>query len=268
MSARDRSALAAFFVLGWRQQPPNAPQRSVASHCWRSFCSSSGQCGAPHRSVSSGSDRLTVEQLFWYLAATEAVAMCVGYPYRNVEADIQSGELASSLVRPVHYALATLVNWIGETTERFIAVLGASIVCGILATKTPPVDALTGVLLIAALWVNSVMLLLWQFCIGLLSTWMMFIRACLLGVAETVLRAGRPDDSAHALSDMAPGCRACNAFCCDAVPARIPDLRRIGNKRRDRHCSAGVLGWRALPADLVHVRARGTTRQDPRSMSS
>jgi viologen exporter family transport system permease protein len=172
MSARDRSALAAFFLLGWRTA---AAERAttfgrIALLALILFIFWSMWRATPLGEL--GSDRLTVEQLFWYLAATEAVAMCVGYPYRNVEADIQSGELASSLVRPVHYTLATLVNWIGETTQRFIAVLGASIVCGLLATHRLPVDALTGVLLIAALWVSSVMLLLWQFCIGLLSTWM------------------------------------------------------------------------------------------------
>ena len=98
--------------------------------------------------------------------------MSVGFPYRTVEADIQSGEMAASFVRPVHYALAILATWTGQMAYQFLAVLVVAIACSWWATGVLPVDAVTGVLLIVTLWIGSLMLLLSQLSVGLLATWM------------------------------------------------------------------------------------------------
>lgn len=168
----DRTALAAFFVLGWR--------RAASEHATTFgrllllvlilFIFWSMWRVTPLAEL--GANALTVEQLFWYLAATESVAMSVGFPYRNVESDIQSGEMASSFVRPVHYAFATLANWMGDMTYRLLAVISVSTLCGLWATHALPFDALTALLLVPALWISCVLVLLSQLCIGLLATWM------------------------------------------------------------------------------------------------
>src|SRR5271166_219113 len=62
--------------------------------------------------------------LLWYLAITEWIVFSAGMPYREVEAEIRSGELATSLPRPLPYGIATLARWAGVTAFHLI-VLGA-----------------------------------------------------------------------------------------------------------------------------------------------
>jgi ABC-2 type transport system permease protein len=173
MSSRhERSALAAFFALGWERA---AAERAttfgrVLLLALILFVFWAMWSATPLAEL--GSERLSVGQLLWYLAATETVAMSVGFPYRTVEADIQSGELAASFLRPVHYALATLATWTGRMAYQFLAVLVVAILCAWWATGVLPVDALRGALIVVTLWIGCVMLLLSQLCVGLLATWM------------------------------------------------------------------------------------------------
>jgi ABC-2 type transport system permease protein len=173
-SKRDYNgdALRAFFALGWRRASTEhtttfgrvAILALILFIFWALWNATPlGELGTGH---------LTVTQLFWYLAATETVAMSVGFPYRSVEADVLNGEFASSLVRPVSYVSAALADWIGETTYRFIPVALASIVCGVVATHTVPFDLVSGAFLAVSLWLGCVMVLLCQLVIGLLATWM------------------------------------------------------------------------------------------------
>jgi ABC-2 type transport system permease protein len=172
MVGREYAALPALFAHGWRRA---AVERTttigriallVLILCvfWAMWNATPlGELGANGPSV---------VQMFWYLAATETVAMSVGYPYRIVEADIHSGEIATSLIRPVHYALATLASWLGEMSCRFIAVASAAFACGVLATRSVPFDSVTGLAILAGLWLGAAMLLISQLCVGLLATWM------------------------------------------------------------------------------------------------
>jgi len=170
--AHEGDALAAFFMLGWRRAAAEYATTfgRLALLVLILFIFWSMWRVTPLAEL--GSDRLTVDQLFWYLAATETVAMSVGYPYRIVESDIRSGAMASSLARPVHYVLAALADWTGETTHRFIGVLATSTLCGLWVTRELPVDAITGTILVLGLWVSCVLLLLSQLCVGLLTTWL------------------------------------------------------------------------------------------------
>jgi ABC-2 type transport system permease protein len=173
MWRRDLVALGAFFRLGWRQAA--AGQRAATFGrvvlLVLILCIFWGMWSATPL-VELGDAHLTVARLFWYLAATETVAMSVGFPYRTVEADILSGELASSLSRPVDYVAAMLANWTGETTFRLIIVSIAAFACGVAMTHTVPFDVGTGVLLVIGLWLACLMVLVCQLAIGLLATWM------------------------------------------------------------------------------------------------
>jgi ABC-2 type transport system permease protein len=172
MSRREYAALLALFVHGWGRA---ALERTttigrITLLVLILFIFWAMWSATPLREL--GANGPTVEQMFWYLAATETVAMSVGYPYRIIEADIHSGEIATAFIRPVDYALATLAGWFGEMTYRFIAVATAAFLCGVLATRTVPFDAATGALLLIALWIGAAMLLVSQLCVGLLATWM------------------------------------------------------------------------------------------------
>ena len=61
-----------------------------------------------------GSAELTEDRLLAYLAVTEWIAFAVGLPYREVEAEIQSGTIDMRIARPIPFGLATLAIWVGE----------------------------------------------------------------------------------------------------------------------------------------------------------
>src|SRR5262245_66054850 len=97
MSPHELRTLAAFFALGWqRARSEHATTFGRVLLLALILCIFWAMWKATPLAELGGSERLTVEQLLWYLAATEAVTMSVGLPYRIVEADVQSGELASS----------------------------------------------------------------------------------------------------------------------------------------------------------------------------
>jgi ABC-2 type transport system permease protein len=173
MSRRDTQVLGAFFALGWhRARSEHATTVGRVLLLALILVIFWAMWQATPLAELSGAERLTVDQLLWYLAATEAVTMSVGLPYRIVEADVQSGELASSFVRPVSYVLATFANWVGEMTYRFLVVLAAAVIVAAWATRSFPVGPLAGIAIVIGLWLGCVMLLLSQLAIGLLATWM------------------------------------------------------------------------------------------------
>jgi ABC-2 type transport system permease protein len=172
MSPRDRSALAALFVHGWRGAA--AARATTVGRIallvlillvfWAMWNATPlGELGPGHP---------TVAQMFWYLAATETIAMSVGYPYRIVETEIHNGEITTHFLRPLHYVSATLASWLGDMTHRFIAIAAAATLAGVIVTRTIPYDVATGAALLAGLWVACAMLLVSQLCVGLLATWM------------------------------------------------------------------------------------------------
>ena len=170
--SRSHDALAAMFVHGWRGA--GASRATTLGRIallvlillvfWAMWNAT------PLRELGAGHP--TVTQLFWYLAATETVAMCVGYPYRSVEIEIHNGEITTHFVRPLHYVSATLAMWLGDMSYRFLAVASAASITGLVVTRTLPFDVATGVTLLAALWLAATLLLISQLCIGLLATWM------------------------------------------------------------------------------------------------
>lgn len=172
MSRHEARTLLALFALGWRRATIERATTfgrivllvlilMIFWAMWRA--TPLGELGetAP-----------TVVQLFWYLAATETIAMSVGFPFRLVETEIHSGEIATALLRPSHYALATLANWLGDMTHRLLVVGTAGFVCGVWTTGVVPFDATTGIALFVGLWLAAAMLLISQLWIGLLATWM------------------------------------------------------------------------------------------------
>jgi ABC-2 type transport system permease protein len=66
---------------------------------------------------------LTLEQMVWYLVATEAVVMSSPRTWTEVEQDVRTGRLAVQLIRPLSYVLSHLAKALGERIPRFITTL-------------------------------------------------------------------------------------------------------------------------------------------------
>ena len=172
MSRSDRDALAALFIHGWRQAASTRATTLgriallvlILLIFWAMWSAT------PLGELGAGGP--TVAEVLWYLAATETVAMSVGYPYRLVENEIHSGEITAHFLRPLHYVTATFVTWLGETTHRFLAIAAAAALTGIVVTHTVPFGLAIGVAILVGLWIACAMMLLSQLCVGLVATWM------------------------------------------------------------------------------------------------
>jgi ABC-2 type transport system permease protein len=73
-------------------------------------------------------------RLFCYMAVTECVLIAVGFPYREIERAILSGEIAAGLTRPLPYAMAVLAEWIGGCCHRLLLLGAGGIVIGLWIT--------------------------------------------------------------------------------------------------------------------------------------
>ncbi|MBI3709785.1 MAG: hypothetical protein HY246_19220 [Proteobacteria bacterium] len=105
------------------------------------------------------------------MVVTESVAIAVGYPYRAVEGDIQSGQIAAGLMRPLPYALATLAEWSGNTLHRLLVLDAAGIAAGVWLTGMAPVSpAAIPAILISTLLACAIMLL-FQLQFGYAAAW-------------------------------------------------------------------------------------------------
>jgi ABC-2 type transport system permease protein len=70
---------------------------------------------------------LTLAQMLWYLAMTEAITLSGPRVAQEVDQDVRTGALAVQLIRPLAYPLARLWTTLGERLVRFglNAVVGA-----------------------------------------------------------------------------------------------------------------------------------------------
>ncbi len=70
---------------------------------------------------------LSGAHLIWYLTITEIIVLAPGYPSRAIESDIQTGDIAAGLLRPVPYSIGFLAEQAGTVLYRILAmsVVGA-----------------------------------------------------------------------------------------------------------------------------------------------
>jgi ABC-2 type transport system permease protein len=114
---------------------------------------------------------LTPERLIWYLAVTEWLVFSTGIPYREIEEDIRSGALATSLTRPLGYAHACFAQWCGGMAFRLpiFAVVGFAAALGFSGT-VPIVPAMLVVGLMSVVLALTI-LHLCHLMIGLATIW-------------------------------------------------------------------------------------------------
>lgn len=114
---------------------------------------------------------LTLAQMLWYLAMTEAITLSAPRIAPEVDQDVRTGALAVQLIRPLAYPLARLWTALGERLVRFVlnALVGAAIALLIVG---PIAFSPAGLLLFAlSLPLSFVLDFLGNFLIGLAAFW-------------------------------------------------------------------------------------------------
>jgi ABC-2 type transport system permease protein len=119
-----------------------------------------------------GNAELTQERLLAYLAVTEWIAFAVALPYREVEAEIQSGSIDMRLARPVPFGLATLAIWIGEVGCRFVVLAAAGLAAMLYANGAIALTVPAAVLMLFSVALATLLILLWHLQIGYAAAWL------------------------------------------------------------------------------------------------
>ncbi|HTE39810.1 MAG TPA: ABC-2 family transporter protein [Steroidobacteraceae bacterium] len=115
---------------------------------------------------------MTRPAVFRYLVITECIAMAAGYPYRTIEHDIQSGEIAAGMLRPIPYSIAMLADWLGQTCHRLLLLSIAGAAAAIWLTGSVPFAFSVLPLLVLSMLLGCALVLLCQLQIGYATTWM------------------------------------------------------------------------------------------------
>jgi ABC-2 type transport system permease protein len=91
---------------------------------------------------------LTLAQMMWYLAMTEAISLSRGNVTAEIDQDVRTGALAIQLVRPISYPLYRYAVSLGERSVRFL--LNAAVGIMIVLVFVGPIPlTLSGLLMFA-----------------------------------------------------------------------------------------------------------------------
>jgi ABC-2 type transport system permease protein len=115
---------------------------------------------------------LTLPQMLWYLAMTEAIMLSAPRVAQEVDQDVRTGALAVQMIRPIEYPLARLGMTMGERLVRFglNACVGSAIA---LVFVGPIAFSIAGLLLFAVALLAALLLdFLANFLLGLCAFWM------------------------------------------------------------------------------------------------
>jgi ABC-2 type transport system permease protein len=114
---------------------------------------------------------LTLQQMLWYLAVTEAIMLSVPRTAPQVDQDVRTGQVAMQLIRPLSYPLYQLSVNLGERVVRFtLNLLVGMLLCGIFVGVSP-LSAAGVLMLLIALPLAFVLDFLGNFLVGLCAFW-------------------------------------------------------------------------------------------------
>lgn len=171
MRPTDLGTLLAFARQGWRR---SATQRAAAlgllSLYWLILLIFWGLWRVTSTAEMAAAN-VTPASLFWYLIVTECIALSVGAPFRNVETEINNGDIAAGWMRPIPYALATLAEWVGQTFHRLVVLAVGGVVAGVWITGSVPIALSTLPLLAVSMAMACIGMLLCQLQVGYAAAW-------------------------------------------------------------------------------------------------
>lgn len=114
---------------------------------------------------------VTPEGLLWYVAVTEWIVFAAGMPYREIEADIRDGRIATALTRPVGYGAAMYAQWLGEVAYRLLVLGALGFAAAWWLAGAPPMAPARWAAIAASGCVATAVLLVWQYAIGMTAAW-------------------------------------------------------------------------------------------------
>ncbi len=120
MGRLDAGAIAAFAALGWRRAAADRAGSLARLALYGLILFIFWALWRATPIAELGRPDIDAPRLLWYMAITECITLAVGFPYRIVEQEILSGDIAAGLVRPLPHALATLAEWIGGSAYRLL----------------------------------------------------------------------------------------------------------------------------------------------------
>lgn len=114
---------------------------------------------------------ITLQQMLWYLAVTEAIMLSVPRTAPNVDQDVRTGAVAMQLIRPLSYPLYQLSVCMGERLVRFVLNLAVGALLCILFVGIQPITLPGLLMLVVALPLAFVLDFLGNFMVGLCAFW-------------------------------------------------------------------------------------------------
>ena len=119
----------------------------------------------------SGLPGLDAAHMLWYLTVTEIITLAPGFPGRLFEVEIQSGDVAAGLFRPVPVGLARLAEWSGATLYRMAVMSVGAFAAAYTFSGEWPFALTTLPVVIAAAVLGCAMILLFNLQLGYATAW-------------------------------------------------------------------------------------------------
>lgn len=113
----------------------------------------------------------TLAQMIWYLALTESIVLSRPQVNREVDAEVRSGEIAYTLLRPYAYAGYRLATYLAERLLRFATTLGLACLLALVYVGPVPIAAPDVGAALLTLALAMLIDFLGAFGIGLLAFW-------------------------------------------------------------------------------------------------
>ncbi|MCU0612826.1 MAG: ABC-2 family transporter protein, partial [Candidatus Eisenbacteria bacterium] len=93
------------------------------------------------------------EQVLWYLVMTETIVLSTSRVFLEISEAVKAGDLAYTLVRPMHYAAWQVAHSLGNAWPRFLTnlVAGSVVVLAFTGSVTGSIPGLLGFLVLGSL---------------------------------------------------------------------------------------------------------------------
>jgi ABC-2 type transport system permease protein len=171
MRRADLGALLAFAALGWRRAAADrAGSLGRLAFYWLILLIFWALWKAtPLQELARPG--LDAVRLLWYMTVTEGVVIAVGFPYRAVERDILTGEIAAALARPLPYGAAILAEWIGTACHRLLLLAAGGLAFGFWLTGTVAVAPAAVPVLLVSTVLAILLALLCHLQLGYAAAW-------------------------------------------------------------------------------------------------
>lgn len=119
---------------------------------------------------------VSMKEMVWYVAATEWVLLSIPQIWRDIQTDVRSGNVALYLMRPLSYYGTSLMQALGATFVRLIALGAAGALIGCLITHDWPLGFVDSIIAFCMAFLGCLLIILMHLGTGLLTFWLQEVR--------------------------------------------------------------------------------------------